>query len=319
MNGNTDQSVAQVEVEAPVEGMTESGVAGEKDHAEGTKARSTKKGKGAFHGAHSNTEIETVMVDPVLVEVISHRAKTDTNTIDVLVEMIREGVELEPLNGVALKDGRYKCSDGEHRRLAYLRLERDVPVKLNGDSERDIFIKSLSANAKHGLKRTNADKRNAVRAALEDEMFKNASHSDIARLTGVSHTFVANTKKSLLTFKTGKQASTKVDLTKADGSGKEMETENTSSAEHSEDDSAANRGNQSISPTQPCNVTDDSVAPSTEIPLDVKVDPQSILIQVLAMLKKLPGDNLPADQTSDEVISAIQRELERLRNTREDV
>jgi len=65
-------------------------------------------------------------------------------------------------------------------------------------TEREAFIKSLSANANNkALKRTNDDKRNAVKVALTDNDLKMLSNREIASICAVSHTIV-NTVRKLL-------------------------------------------------------------------------------------------------------------------------
>ncbi len=56
---------------------------------------------------------------------------------------------------------------------------------------------SVSANATHGLRRTNADKRRAVETLLNDEEWGNWSDREVARRCGVSHPFVINIRKNL--------------------------------------------------------------------------------------------------------------------------
>jgi hypothetical protein len=48
----------------------------------------------------------------------------------------------------------------------------------------------MGANSTHGLKRSNADKRHAVRAMLEDSEWSQWSNHEIARACGCSHTLV---------------------------------------------------------------------------------------------------------------------------------
>jgi DNA repair exonuclease SbcCD ATPase subunit len=55
----------------------------------------------------------------------------------------------------------------------------------------------MSANAKHGARRTNADKRHAVLMALEDEEYKRLSDHEIAELCRVTQPFVSKIRKEL--------------------------------------------------------------------------------------------------------------------------
>jgi hypothetical protein len=56
----------------------------------------------------------------------------------------------------------------------------------------------VGANATHGLRRTNADKRRAALTLLQDEEWQRWSNREIARQCGVTHTFVAKLRRELL-------------------------------------------------------------------------------------------------------------------------
>lgn len=58
--------------------------------------------------------------------------------------------------------------------------------------------KLLGENDKHGLRRTNADKRNAVRVMLEDEELQKLSDREIAEDCEVSHVLVWKMRKEQL-------------------------------------------------------------------------------------------------------------------------
>lgn len=72
-------------------------------------------------------------------------------------------------------------------------------MQIHNGSFRDAIFYALGANACHGLRRTNADKRNAVRCMLSDEEWNTWSNTAIANQCGVSHTFVNNMRSSLET------------------------------------------------------------------------------------------------------------------------
>lgn len=55
----------------------------------------------------------------------------------------------------------------------------------------------VGANASHGLRRTNDDKRRAVRTLLNDLEWLAWSDREVARACGVSHTFVAGQRSSV--------------------------------------------------------------------------------------------------------------------------
>ncbi len=75
--------------------------------------------------------------------------------------------------------------------------EIDVAVQPGG--LRDAILFAVGANATHGLRRTNSDKRRAVTRLLEDEEWRVWSNVEIAKRCGVSDEFVRRVRSSLPT------------------------------------------------------------------------------------------------------------------------
>lgn len=112
------------------------------------------------------------------------------NTVEAYCELYKEKEKLPPMIVFEI-DGKYILADGFHRKLgaesAGLKIiEADV---LKG-THQDCIKRALGANSKHGLRRTIADKRNAVMIAVE--RFPEMSQREIAKMCVVSHTFVQN-------------------------------------------------------------------------------------------------------------------------------
>jgi hypothetical protein len=63
---------------------------------------------------------------------------------------------------------------------------------------RDAILYSCGANADHGTRRTNADKRQSVSKLLEDEEWAHWTDSEIARRCHVSQPFVGELRRSLI-------------------------------------------------------------------------------------------------------------------------
>lgn len=63
--------------------------------------------------------------------------------------------------------------------------------------KRDAILYSVGANASHGLRRTNEDKRRAVMLLLEDDEWKLWSNREIARRCTVSYQLVNDIRKEL--------------------------------------------------------------------------------------------------------------------------
>ena len=127
------------------------------------------------------------------------RESLRTDHIEDLVASIDAGDELPPVE-VVREGNAHWLVDGHHRVKAYEEAGvRSVPATIVQDGTRqDARWLACAANMEHtALKRSNADKRRAVEAALTAAPKK--SDNAIAEHCGVSHTFVQNTRKSLAT------------------------------------------------------------------------------------------------------------------------
>lgn len=104
-------------------------------------------------------------------------------------EAIANGCELPPIH-VFFDGSTYRLADGFHRHEAHLQegVEQiQCYVHRGGESEAIVF--ACGANQGHGLRRTNADKRKAVKTLLR-VMRKGTSARKIAELAGVGKTMV---------------------------------------------------------------------------------------------------------------------------------
>lgn len=118
-------------------------------------------------------------------------------------EHLREGVVLPPV--VAFFDGVvYWLADGFHRYHAHRRVGREaIAADVHDGGLREAILYSVGANAEHGLRRTNDDKRKAVETMLiheiasKDENGNPWCDSDIARQCRVHHTTVGRIRKEL--------------------------------------------------------------------------------------------------------------------------
>jgi len=89
-------------------------------------------------------------------------------------------------------------ADGFHRVEAYLKAGvSEVECEVYSGTQQDAQWHSYSANRTHGLRRTNADKQQAVRAALAHDRAAGLSDAMIAEHVGVSDRMVAEYRKAL--------------------------------------------------------------------------------------------------------------------------
>lgn len=137
------------------------------------------------------------------------RAELNENTINDYQMEMKSGAKFPPV--VVFYDGEsYWLADGFHRVEAALRAGFvKIHAEVKQGTRRDAILYSVQANSSHGLRRTNEDKRRAVRMLLEDDEWCKWSDREIARRCGVSHQFVNNWRPSLSTVDSERRYVTK--------------------------------------------------------------------------------------------------------------
>jgi len=113
------------------------------------------------------------------------RAEMRQEVIDEYTQLMLDGVEFPPVEVYGTKHACW-LADGWHRVLAARQAARDmIDADLKHGGRSEAVKAALNANAVHGLRRTNADKRRAVEVALRE--FGNLSSRAIADMCGVSN------------------------------------------------------------------------------------------------------------------------------------
>ncbi len=89
--------------------------------------------------------------------------------------------------------------DGFHRTAAAHQAHwpHPIPALVRPGTQRDAVLAAVGANADHGLRRTNEDKRRAVEMLLADEEWRTWSDRMIAEQAKVTHPFVAKIRADL--------------------------------------------------------------------------------------------------------------------------
>jgi hypothetical protein len=125
------------------------------------------------------------------------RASIDQHVVGDYADAMAAGDTFPPV--VVFFDGKtYWLADGFHRYEAYARAKIDsVLADVRQGTQRDAILFSVGANASHGLRRTNDDKRRAALTLLNDAEWAKWSDREIARRVGVSHNFVSGLRPSL--------------------------------------------------------------------------------------------------------------------------
>ena len=125
------------------------------------------------------------------------RARIDDEVVAEYAGKIRAGAQFPPV--VAFFDGvTYWLADGFHRWHAH-RAAGFVAIAVDARSGscRDAQLFSLGANADHGLRRTNADKRKSVETVIRDPEWGQRSNAWIAEVCKVSDKTVASIREDL--------------------------------------------------------------------------------------------------------------------------
>jgi hypothetical protein len=128
------------------------------------------------------------------------RVELDSATIDDYAEVIRGGTCL-PLP-IVFKDGEtHYLADGFHRYHASVKAGlEDFQCEVREGTRLEAIKYALKANNGHGLRRTNADKRNAVHLAMKE--FSSESNRGIAEMCEVSPGLVDSIRSQLPTIGT---------------------------------------------------------------------------------------------------------------------
>ncbi len=124
------------------------------------------------------------------------RAKLNQETVDEYAEAYKSGTSLPPVT-LFFDGANYWMADGFHRFFGAKAAGKSrIAEDITPGTLRDAILYSLSANSKHGLKRSNADKRKAVVTLLDDAEWSKWSNEKIAATCAVSPHTVADIKKS---------------------------------------------------------------------------------------------------------------------------
>ena len=125
------------------------------------------------------------------------RAKVDLELIEEYAADMEKGDDFPPIV-IFGSDDEYVVADGFHRLAAADDLDWEyIEADVRDGGIREATLYSVGANAKHGKRRTNEDKRRVVKKLLEDKEWSQWSDREIARRCRVSHPFVSQARESL--------------------------------------------------------------------------------------------------------------------------
>lgn len=149
--------------------------------------------------------LSLIVCDPSL----QTRVSSDGDQIDNLKAALEAGDPVPPIvlfedtGHEEIADIVYLPGDGWHRYYAHQELGRKtIRAEIRAGGRAEALKYALGANASHGLRRTNADKRKAVTVALKE--YPKLSDRQIAEICKVTHPYVANVRKEVVTVTTSR-------------------------------------------------------------------------------------------------------------------
>lgn len=138
------------------------------------------------------------------------RASLNAETVSEYAAVMQEHDGWGPFPAVvAYYDGQaYWLADGFHRRSALLIAieaagterpieDKRIPTRVIPGDRRSAILHAVAANANHGLRRTNADKRRSVETLLRDAEWREWSDAEIARRCAVDPKTVGTIRRDL--------------------------------------------------------------------------------------------------------------------------
>lgn len=119
------------------------------------------------------------------------RVELNQEYVSELAEAMQANTDVPPV--IVFFDGSTNwLADGFHRYFASKKAGfKEINADVRKGTQEDAILFAVGANAQHGLRRTNADKRKSVEMLLALPKWKTASSRDVAEQCGVSN-FLAN-------------------------------------------------------------------------------------------------------------------------------
>lgn len=144
--------------------------------------------------------IQKIKLDKINVDGdLQVRDKIIEEAVREYAEVISNGGKMPPIT-LFFDGSLYHLADGWHRYFAHKQAAfPEIEAEIREGSRRDAILFAVSANDKHGLRRTNADKRRSVLVLLEDFEWSEWNNTKIAEVCGVSATFVDKIRKEMNT------------------------------------------------------------------------------------------------------------------------
>ena len=152
------------------------------------------------------------------------RAALNQLRVKLYADLYQAGVELDPIE--VIYDGAdYWIWDGFHREAAQGLIGRTrIHAFVTPGTRRDAIFRATGANGKHGLERTDEDKRRAVWTLLEDDEWRSMTDRAICKHVHVSPSFVGDVRRAYKASVPGGQLDD--DNVRTDSRGRKIDTTN---------------------------------------------------------------------------------------------
>ena len=123
--------------------------------------------------------------------------RMDPAVVTDYADAMEAGAAFPPI--IAFYDGtQYWPGDGFHRIEAARRIDRAaISADVRKGGQRDALLVAASANATHGLRRTQADKRQSIETLLRDPEWSRWSDREIGKACAVDHKTVGKVRREL--------------------------------------------------------------------------------------------------------------------------
>ncbi len=144
------------------------------------------------------TAVQFLKIDLIQDGGAQMRVEMSEQTIADYAEEMAAGTVFPPV--IVYYDGEvYWLADGFHRVEAAREVGREsIDAEIQEGSDRDAILHGIGANARHGLRRTQADKRRAVEALLRDPAWFKWSDRHIAKVANVDPKTVGKIRREFL-------------------------------------------------------------------------------------------------------------------------
>ena len=126
------------------------------------------------------------------------RAAGSKATVLEYADALADGASFPPVVVFREDDGRHWLADGFHRFEAHKAAGRDaIHADVREGGRREALLHAAGANASHGLRRTQEDKRKAILALLHDAEWRRWSDREIAKRTMTSDKTVGKLRREI--------------------------------------------------------------------------------------------------------------------------